>query len=120
MEKIEKMSVAELVATEEFKSNIKMVFEQVSASRLKMANEARKRDLKLKRHPFDRLLEEDDLSPENLSKMFLDVLDKKSAFPVAVRDLIESIGMEAFKRTMNAEVKKNPELKEKNRKFVKH
>lgn len=119
MEKIEKMSVAELVATEEYRSNLDKVIEDICGIRLKLANEARRRDRKLKRHPFDRLLEEADLSPEALGKMFLAALEKKLDRPVVIRDLVMNIGMEAYKRTMDAEVKKNPKLKKKFRKFVK-
>ena len=120
MEKVEEMTIAEMVATEEFRTNIKQVMDELGASRLKLADEARKRDRKLKRHPFDRLLEESDISPEAMSQMFLDVIDKKSGKPMIIRELIERIGMEAYRRTMDAEVKKNPELKKKFRKFVKH
>lgn len=119
MEKIEEMTIAEFVATEEFRANIKQVMDELGASRLKLANEARKRDLKLRRHPFDRLLEEEDLSPEKMGEMFLGVLDKTIKKPAIIRDLIGNIGWEAYRRTMEAEEKKNPKLKKKFRKFVK-
>lgn len=119
MENIDKMTIAEFVATDEFRANIKQVMDELGASRLKLANEARKRDLKLRRHPFDRLLEEDDISPEKMSELFLGALDKNLKKPVVIRELIENIGWEAYKRTMKAEEKKNPDLKKKFRKFVK-
>lgn len=121
MENIETISIAELVKTEEFLTNMREVMKQVGKSRLKLANEARQRDRQLKRHPYDRLIEvldntEDDAKA--LSEMFLEVMEKKSKQPAAIRNIIESIGMQAFNRTMDAEVKKNPELKKKFRKFV--
>lgn len=120
MEKIEELSIGEFVATSEFQANMKIVLDQLEASRLKMANEARKRNLKLRRHPFDRLLEEEgELNASRMSDMFLGVMDKTLKKPAVIRDLIERIGLEAYKRTMQAEIKNNPKLKEKLTKFVK-
>lgn len=119
MEKVEELTIAEVIASEEFHTNIGKVMEEVGASRLKLADEARKRDMKLKRHPFDRLLDEADLSADRMCELFMDVIEKRCKYPALIRNIIDSIGMEAFKRTMEAEVKKNPDLKKKFRKFVK-
>jgi hypothetical protein len=118
MDNIEKMSVAELVATEEYRSNLDKVIEDVCGSRLKLANEARIRDRKLKRHPFDRLLEKDMMNVDKVSELFIAILDKKADLPAMERDVVENIGMEALNRTIREQVKANPSLLDHKKKIL--
>ena len=112
MENVEKMTIAEVVNTPEFRNQMHRLVKQMGNSRLKAANSVRNADQKLKAHPIDRLIMKDEFTPDKMCELFMLVIDKQCFnHSAAERNLIERIGMEAFTNTMKAEIKRNPELK---------
>lgn len=106
MEQLKEMSVADVVASAMFKEKLQTVIDNVCASRLKMANAARKRDRVLKRHPIDSMIERDFFTADNLAPEFIRILEKQSKLTSAERANVYSICMEAGRLTV-AEMRKN-------------
>ena len=109
MNEINEMSVADVVASAAFKTNLQKLIDNVCESRLHLANEARKRDRQLKRHPIDRMIERDFFTAEQLAPEYLKVLEKTSKLSASERMNVLSICNEAFKTTVKELAKGNPD-----------
>lgn len=109
MKDINKMSIADVVASAAFKTNLQKVIDAVCESRLKLANAARQRDRQLKRHPIDRFIDADELTVENLSVEYLKILEKQSTRPAIERANIMMLCFEAYQTTIKELAKGNPE-----------
>lgn len=101
------MSVADVVASAAFKTNLQKLIDKVCESRLRLAEEARKRDRQLKRHPIDRMIERDFFTAEQLAPEYLKVLEKTSELSASERMNVLSICNEAFKTTIKELAKGN-------------
>ena len=109
MKDINKMSVADVVASAAFKTNLQKVIDAVCESRLKLANAARQRDRQLKRHPIDRFIDADELTVENLTVEYLKILEKQSTRPAIERANIMMLCFESYQTTIKEMAKGNPE-----------
>ena len=109
MKDINKMSVADVVASAAFKTNLQKVIDAVCESRLKLANAALQRDRQLKRHPIDRFIDADELTVENLTVEYLKILEKQSTRPAIERANIMMLCFESYQTTIKEMAKGNPE-----------
>lgn len=106
---IKKMSIADVLDTEEWKKNITNTIEKVEKMHLLAMNTARKANTRLKRSPLDRLIEKDILGAD-FTRHYTEVLEKTSKLSSVERAAVFTIGMQAYNATMRELTKDKPEL----------
>ena len=110
------MTVEDLVNNDRFRNNLAAYMtaqkedrKQIRASYEAMRKLGGAKGYKLPAHPIDRVI---DLSVADFAAEFLAVVAKKSARPVAERQYIQQLGMQAYNLTVaQYVVEEYPELK---------
>ncbi len=113
IEELKAMTVADVLKTDEWKKHLEGVIHKLELMRMKALEQARKADSKPIRMPIDHFIENDLLTADKVTEMYLAVLEKRSDMPAIQRMFIMELGMAAFNETMRDFVKDHPELKKK-------
>lgn len=107
------MKVADVLKTAEWTAHLEGMIRKMELMRMKALEQARKADSKPVRMPIDYFIENDLLTAEKVTQMYLDVMEKKSDLSAIQRMFIMELGMATFNETMRDFVKDHPELNKK-------
>ena len=107
------MKVADVLKTAEWTAHLEGMIRKMELMRMKALEQARKADSKPVRMPIDYFIENDLLTAEKVTQMYLDVMEKKSDLSAIQRMFIMESGMATFNETMRDFVKDHPELSKK-------
>lgn len=111
IEELKAMTVADVLKTAEWKRHLEKVIDNLEQMRVKAANDARKADRKPVRMPIDYFIENDLLTADKVTEMYLAVLEKKEKKLSAMqRMFIMDLGFVTFRETMQELTEDHPEL----------
>lgn len=91
---IEKMTIGDVLSTEEYKANLQDIINELRATRQNAAKG------ELKSHPIDVLTKSDLFHVVFMTGAYREILDKCSPYSSAIRAFIRDVCTEAFNKTM--------------------
>lgn len=113
---LKKMTVADVLKTPEFKTNLEKLLNLLWESRETARNKAILRNNRLKAHPIDKIHADGIWETEKFAEEFVKVIDKTSKYSAMARDYIREVGTSAYITT----IKKAQDEKPKNKRVRKN
>lgn len=98
--KTSEMTIGDVIMLPEFRKEIENVVKELRESRAFAKAQAFKRGEMLKAHPVETLMTQGEWNADFLIQEYNEVLNKTSTQPRTIRDFVNVIGNETFKKVM--------------------